>query len=306
MSHSHDTPGAEAPLGCPRFRLVHLFALMSWCGFAAALFRYWDPTPAAGFTILGTLALAAYVLRSGKLFAASIVVAFLLFLFLPTLKVNREPSPATRCINNLKNITLALQNYESVHGAFPPAITYDENGRPMHSWRVLILPQLDRNDLYRQYRFDEPWNGPNNSMLLTKHMDIFYCPSDVRGTNDFHTSYVAVIGDHTVWPIGKSISTQAVSDRDGTARTLLLIETHSSGIHWLEPRDVTLDDCIKGTHGPRAGSMPGGKCNHSGFSVVSFVYGRVNVLPDTMSATELKELLTIDDDAPVVVDGQYP
>ena len=56
----------------------------------------------------------------------------------------------------------------------------DENGKPMHSWRVLILPRLDRNDLYQRYRFDEPWNGPNNSQLMNEAMLILYCPSDVR------------------------------------------------------------------------------------------------------------------------------
>jgi prepilin-type processing-associated H-X9-DG protein len=206
----------------------------------------------------------------------------------------------------LKNITFALQTYESKYGVFPPAVVTDKHGKPMHSWRVLILPYLDRNDLYQRYRFNEPWNGPNNSQLLSENLSIFYCPSDPRGTNDYHTSYVAVVGDHTVWPGAKSIGTQAVSDRDGTARTLLLIETHNSGIHWMEPRDVSFDGCIMGIDGPRARSLPGGQCNHPGGSVVTFVDGHGTFLEDTVSATTMKELLTIDDDAPVVVDDQYP
>ncbi|MDZ4779380.1 MAG: DUF1559 domain-containing protein [Planctomycetia bacterium] len=305
MSHSHDTPGAAAPFAGPRFRLWHLFALTAWASIGAAMFHYWDGTLAAGVFSLGTLALAALVWRSSWLFAASIAWVFLLFLFLPALDVDRGPGRRAQCLNNLKNITLALQNYESAHGAFPPAVTFDKHGKPMHSWRVYILPQLDRNDLYKRYRFDEPWNGPNNSQLLSEHMGIFYCPSDVRGTDDFHTSYVAVVGDHTVWPEKKSIGYETVRQLDGAERTLLLIETHNSGIHWMEPRDVTLADCINGTHGPRAGSLPGGNCNHPSCSVVSFVDGHISVLPDTVTATELKELLTIDDEAPTETNFEW-
>ena len=55
--------------------------------------------------------------------------------------------------------------YEDEHGCFPPAYVADASGRPMHSWRVLILPYLDQQQLYDQYDFSEPWNGPNNQQL---------------------------------------------------------------------------------------------------------------------------------------------
>ena len=48
----------------------------------------------------------------------------------------------------------------------------------MHSWRVLILPYLDRPDLYAEYRFDEPWDGPNNIKLLQTMPKTYELPGD--------------------------------------------------------------------------------------------------------------------------------
>ena len=70
----------------------------------------------------------------------------------------------------------------------------------MHSWRVLILPFLDQNELYGSYRFDEPWNGPNNSKLHDVIVDVFRCPEDHGRSKSNQTSYVAVVGPETIWP----------------------------------------------------------------------------------------------------------
>jgi len=73
------------------------------------------------------------------------------------------------CVNNLKAIALAMYQYHDEFGCLPPAYIPDQKGVPMHSWRVLVLPCLakvlsDRKleRLYASYRFDEPWDGPNN------------------------------------------------------------------------------------------------------------------------------------------------
>src|SRR5262245_19381933 len=69
------------------------------------------------------------------------------------------------CVMHLKQIALALLNYQDRYGYLPPAIVADANGKPLHSWRVLILPFLGGEDVYAKYDFNEPWNGPNNSRL---------------------------------------------------------------------------------------------------------------------------------------------
>src|SRR5262245_44252816 len=77
----------------------------------------------------------------------------------------REAARRSNCKGELKQIGLALLNYREAYGCFPPPYVADASGRPMHSWRVLILPFIDHAALYREYRFDEPWDGPNNRKL---------------------------------------------------------------------------------------------------------------------------------------------
>ncbi len=95
-----------------------------------------------------------------------VVIGILIGLLLPAVQSARESAPCAQCSNNMHNITLALLNYEAKFHSFPPAYVADKNGRPMHSWRVLILPFLEYDDLYKQYNFNEPWDGPNNRKLL--------------------------------------------------------------------------------------------------------------------------------------------
>jgi translation elongation factor EF-Tu-like GTPase len=61
---------------------------------------------------------------------------------------------------------LAVANYHETYGCFPPAYVADRDGKPMHSWRVLILPFLEQQELYHAYNFAEPWDGPNNRKLM--------------------------------------------------------------------------------------------------------------------------------------------
>ena len=63
---------------------------------------------------------------------------------------------------------MAVANYHDMYKCFPPAYVADESGRPMHSWRVLLLPFLSESELYNAYNFAEPWGSPNNRKLLTR------------------------------------------------------------------------------------------------------------------------------------------
>jgi hypothetical protein len=89
----------------------------------------------------------------------------LLGLLLPAVQSARETARRMQCANNLKQISLAMLSYEQQYHSLPPAFVADKNGRPMHSWRVLLLPYLDCKPLYDAYHFDEPWDGPHNRAL---------------------------------------------------------------------------------------------------------------------------------------------
>ena len=61
-------------------------------------------------------------------------------------------------MNNLKQIGLAFHNYADAYRSFPPAVIYGPDGKPWHSWRVLLLPFLEQQPLYEQYDFSQPWD----------------------------------------------------------------------------------------------------------------------------------------------------
>src|SRR5207248_7211882 len=101
----------------------------------------------------------------------------------------------------------------------------------MHSWRVLILPYIEQEPLYRRYDFDEPWDGPNNRRLAGLMPSIYA----LHGTYEpglTTTNYVVVVGAATAFPPGKSVAMADV--KDGLSQTILIAENCGAGIHWME------------------------------------------------------------------------
>jgi hypothetical protein len=186
----------------------------------------------------------------------------------------------------MRNIALALQQYEAMNGSFPPAYIPAADGKPIHSWRVLLLPYLDQRQLYKQYLFDEPWDGPNNSKLQSIVVKLYSCPSDVYGPT---ASYVAVTGPQTIWPGAKS--TKMSDIKDGTANTIILVEVHNSGIHWMEPRDLDMSQMPMAVNSPTGLSISSG---HSGpFANIIFADGRPQRIPNNTPDKSLRAALTI-------------
>lgn len=186
----------------------------------------------------------------------------------PPMPVTATPAPATAptaaastdglCNDRLERIGEAMAAYRDVHGCFPPAYLADDDGKPMHSWRVLLLPYLDCRDLYDRYDFEEPWDGPSNRQLTAAMPDVYQCPADAdAGATD--TSYVMIVGPGT---ISDGTSTTALSDiKDGAADTLVVVETTASGIGWLEPADLPADQI---SFRVDDGSPLGIRSNHAG------------------------------------------
>lgn len=159
----------------------------------------------------------------------------LLGLLLTAVGRAREAARSSQCICNICMIKLALHNYHDAHGSFPPAYVADARGRRMHSWRVLILPFMEQQPLYASYRFDEPWDGPNNRTLLHQMPNVFACPNH-RDASSGLTSYAAITGPKTAFPGAKT--TRIADITDGTHTTIFLAEVCNLDIPWTAPRDL--------------------------------------------------------------------
>ena len=92
----------------------------------------------------------------------------------------------------------------------------------MHSWRVLILPYLDQQILYDAYNFSEPWDGPNNSRLMSQMPFVYNCPSHGGASKNTYTTYAAVFGEHCMFRGTEPVRFDEVPD--GLASTLLVGE----------------------------------------------------------------------------------
>jgi type II secretory pathway pseudopilin PulG len=238
--------------------------------------------PARGSSL--PIIIVVVALGLGFVLCAGMVAALLV----PALSTPYDAGQQTVCANNMRNIALAMQAYASDHGTYPPAYIADEEGRPMHSWRILLLPYLEHQDLYDRYDFDEPWDGPNNSRLADQVPEVYHCPSDDL-IDDFETSYVVITGSGAIFDGEKTTRPEAIAD--GQEQTLLLVESSFAGIHWMEPRDVELDwmsDSINGADGDGIYSL------HYGGANVCFASGRATLLYEDTSPEDLRAMISID------------
>ena len=199
-----------------QFRLSTLFLLFVVLWSSLAVFG------GGGIVVFIIVVLTAVSIVRPVYFLVLFGFLLLLGLLLPAISCAREAARRCACTNNIRQIALALLNYRQANGCFPPAYIVDKNGRPAHSWRVLILPYLEGQTLYQQYNFNEPWDGPNNKKLLAGRPPMcFVCPSDgnIRISGTACTSYAAVVGADAAWP-GKT-SGKPTGD---PSQTILLVE----------------------------------------------------------------------------------
>jgi RNA polymerase sigma factor (sigma-70 family) len=140
-----------------------------------------------------------------------------------------------RSLNNMKFFGLAMHKYRDAHGTFPAAAVYSKKGKPLLSWRVLLLPYLGKEEFYKQFKLDEPWDSDHNKKLLAQMPDI-YAPVRGKPKQPFTTYYQAFTGKGTGFE-GK-IGLRIPKDfPDGTSNTILIVEA-GEAVPWTKPVDL--------------------------------------------------------------------
>jgi hypothetical protein len=155
-------------------------------------------------------------------------------LLLPAVQAAREAARRSQCVNNFKQIGLALHKYHFDNSAFPAAAIVGKDGKPLLSWRVAILPYIEQQELYNEFHLDEPWDSPHNKALIPRMPTTYFCPSR-PSAEPGTTSYLALVGNGALFEPNKPVSLKQVTD--GSANTLAVVES-TQVVPWTKPADV--------------------------------------------------------------------
>ena len=178
--------------------------------------------------------------RIGGTLLVIIGILFLIALFLPVTRGGGRPvALRVGCINNARQIGLALLNYEMAKGHFPPAYSVDSDGNRLHSWRTLILPYIEEQALYDSIDLTKPWDDPANAHARETYVSPYVCPSSSEG--DFHTHYLALVGPNHVLRDSKGRKFEEIKESldEGSRHIAMIMEAPvGKAVHWMEPRDA--------------------------------------------------------------------
>jgi RNA polymerase sigma factor (sigma-70 family) len=211
----------------------------------------------------------------------------------PALALAAEPPDGKRVataaqralsMNNLKQILIAMHGYHDTHGKFPADIT-DKDGKPLLSWRVAILPYIEQERLYKQFKLDEPWDSENNKKLLAQMPVTYRVGFQKKG--ETKTYYQGFAGPGTVFERGKAVKLEQIAD--GTSNTIGVIEA-GPPVEWAQPGDIPYDPKkpLVGMGGPFTNVVFAAHCDGA-----AYAYRR------DLDETTLRHLIETNDGNPV-------
>ncbi|MAT71307.1 MAG: hypothetical protein CMJ58_17485 [Planctomycetaceae bacterium] len=169
---------------------------------------------------------------------------------LPAIAGARTAARETQDMNSMRQILLGMLNYESANRSYPSDIV-DENGKPLLSWRVAILPYLEEQTIYDRLHLDEPWDSPHNSELLREAPRVYQSADGSAPAGK--TRFMALAGPGTLYEDGKGLQLRQITD--GTSNTVCVVRADAAAaIEWAKPGDLPYDP-----ENPSRGLTGGGK-----------------------------------------------
>jgi prepilin-type processing-associated H-X9-DG protein len=217
-------------------------------------------------------------------------------LTLPAVQAAREAARRMQCSNNMKQIAIALHNYHAVYDSLPPAFTVDDQGNRLHSWRTLILPFMEEQDIYDQIDLSKPWNHPDNELAMESIVPSYRCPSSTLPPG--HTTYVAVVDPNGVFSGSNANTFNKISD--GTSNTVMVAEARQSqSVHWMEPKDLDLNGFVDSMKRPSSGQD---RHPHTAGANAALADGSVRFFSNSIEPETIRALVTKDGNDIVIVE----
>ena len=222
--------------------LLYVFALL-----AAAMATF---GPGSGMLVASIAAVYLFVAvkrsREWRCFTGLMILCAVCFfaLSIPARQAAIDSANLGRSCWRCLHITLAFYEYEQTYGQYPPYISRDSNGAPLHGWRTHILSEIEEPLLYKQIKLDEPWDSDDN-LSVTRNTSIEYLRSErgmAQQSQPNETHFFAVVDDSNPWPVDVKMP----EDRDpkDALKRVLFIEVAGRGVPWYEPRDLTTAEAV--------------------------------------------------------------
>ena len=148
-------------------------------------------------------------------------------------------SGRNQSMNNLKQLGLGMLNYEDKNKQLPDRAIRDKDGKPLLSWRVAILPEIEEGPLYKEFHLDEPWDSEHNRKLIDRMPEGLKSP----GTWHLHpgkTRYLVPVGENLAFPPDHGLRLREFTD--GCSKTIMIVEAApESAVIWTKPDDIEID-----------------------------------------------------------------
>jgi hypothetical protein len=214
-----------------------------------------------------------------------VVLAVGLWLGLPALRKQMSIAACNSDLDRMKAIVTALNSYCDRYGSYPPPQVVDKGGKPLLSWRVLILPFMGYEALYDQFALDQSWDSPLNLSLIEQMPREFCSANSPDAWGNKQPNYVLLTGASTLFPSSGPWGYRQVSD----SPTLLLVETLNGVSGWTEPGEIDIDALGVGFGTSPMRSIGG---LHSEVALGVDTQGHGVIIPKTLSKRELEALIT--------------
>jgi prepilin-type N-terminal cleavage/methylation domain-containing protein/prepilin-type processing-associated H-X9-DG protein len=258
---------------------------------------YHQRRPGGGFTLIELLVVIA-------------IIAILIGLLLPAVQKIREAAARMTCMNNLKQLGLAMHNFESTNGGFPPCRVNNPpafpNIRGQHTWAPFMFPYIEQQPLYDRYNFGVNFDnttdrskGTTNSAVIQTDVKIFLCPSAPAGRKQQGTTPNLGVTDYsptssitlssfltvTLPPadsatlrgvLGQNVYRRIGHVTDGTSHTMAFAEDAGRPQTWELGRRVAAD------HPPQP---PGKRASIGGWAQPSNLINVTGIMPGIAAPT---------------------
>lgn len=155
----------------------------------------------------------------------------------PVLATTRHRAQEVASSNNLRQLALAAALYQQEHNQTMPQAIRSKDGKPLLSWRVLLLPYLDQSGLYEQFHLDEPWDSEHNRTLIAKMPSFYGHPHtpDLRELGA--TLYQLPLSDETLYDEKGNVFQLPT----GHQAVLFVEASYDQSMIWTQPDDLKLD-----------------------------------------------------------------